>query len=120
MNQMNNRERAVETLRKNTQLGPVVCESIVEILDNEGILAQDMDYEYAVQVETYNGRFFVYTEWVNDEGVLSLVKNPRLADWMPERKVAESFAKDDAEQFGTTARVVRRLVSEPEEDVNEK
>lgn len=79
-----------------------------------------LHYEYAVQVDTNYEKLYVYIEWVNDEGILSLSKIPRLADWMPECKDAESLAEDAREQFNTTARVIRRLVSEPEEDVNEK
>lgn len=79
-------------------------------------LVADMHYEYAAQVEK-NGRKYIITD--SDEGHWLCGDDHKvLQDWHSDYMDAENYAyswnKHDAERTGTTARIIRRLVSEPE------
>ena len=72
--------------------------------------------EYAAQVEKY-GRKYIITD--SDEGHWLCGDDHRvLQDWhrdyMDAEEYADSWNKIDGKRDGTTARIVRRLVSEPE------
>lgn len=79
-------------------------------------LVASMHYEYAVQVEK-NGRKYIITD--STEGHWLCGDDHKvLQDWHSDYMEAEDYAyswnKYDAERTGTTARIIRRLVSEPE------
>lgn len=76
----------------------------------------NMHYEYAAQVEK-NGRKYIITD--STEGHWLCGDDHKvLQDWHSDYMEAEDYAyswnKYDAERTGTTARIIRRLVSEPE------
>lgn len=71
----------------------------------------DMRCEYAVEVDAPEGKAYALE---SDDGMTYHIANPTYADWEEDRDDMEIFATRVDRDLGTTARVVRRLVSEPE------
>lgn len=109
-----------EWTAEEVDLRPVtVTAELVPLVEAAPALAElvaNLHYEYAAQVEK-DGHKYIITD--SDEGHWLCGDDHRvLQDWHPCYMDAEEYAdtwnNNDGKRDGTTARIVRRLVSEPE------